>query len=171
MGAVTTAIVGLGVLAAGAQIVSGIATSKEIETQSEYNAKVYEQQAGMIEAQKGLEAYQYDRAVRKMRGTAVARTAKAGLELSGSPLAVMIDTETQMLLDKSIGQYNLEVRKRYALSGAAEYRRQGVTGAQAAVFAGYTGAFTTLLSTASFASTRFPAKAKPTVPTTRAGRL
>ncbi len=164
MGAVTTALIGLGVLSAGMQIASGITKSKEIETEAEYNAAIYEQKAGMVEAQKGLEAYQYDRARGKARGKAIAVTAKAGLLLSGSPMAVMIDTETQMLLDKAVGQYNLEVEKRYALSGAAEYRRTGKIASKTALWAGYTNAFTSLLQTAAFASTRIPS------PATRAGR-
>jgi ribosomal protein L13E len=168
MGTVTTALVGLGVLQAGAQIYSGIAASREAKTQGEYNAQIYEQQAGMIEAQQGLEGYQYDRAIRKTRGTTIARTAKAGLLFSGSPVAVMVDTETQLLLDKAIGQYNLEVKKRYTQSGAAEYRRRGAIEARTALLAGYTNAFTSLLQTASLASSRLPTK---TEPAKRAGGL
>lgn len=160
MGLATSAIVALGVTQAGMQIASGISKSKEIERQAEYNARVYEQQAGMIESQKGLEAYQYNRAIARARGTGIARTAKSGLLFSGSPLAVMVDTETQMQLDKSIGQYNLEVQKRYALSGAAEYRRQGKIGAKTALWAGYTNAFTTLLQTGAFASMSMSAPAQ-----------
>jgi len=160
MGAVTSAILGLGVLQASAQIASGITRSAEIKSQAEYNATVYEEQAEMVEAQKGLEAYQYDRAIRRARGVGVARTAKAGLLLSGSPLAVMIDTETQMLLDKAIGQYNLDIQKRYAVSGATEYRRRGEVESKVALTAGYTNAFTSLLQTAAFASTRFPQRAR-----------
>lgn len=165
MGTVTTALVGLGVLSAGVSIYAGRQKGKEIETQAEYNALVYEEQAEMIEAQKGLEAYQYTRAIRKMSGTAIARTAKAGLLFSGSPVAAMIDTETQMLLDKMIGQYNLDVQKRYVLSGAAEYRRQGKISSKAAIFAGYSDAFTSLLQVGAYASTRMPK------PATRAGKL
>ena len=147
MGLATAAIVGLGVTSAGLQIASGYAVRKRAKYEGEYSAQVYEQQAGMIESQKQLEAYQYNRAIARMRGKGIARTAKAGLLLSGSPMAVMIDTETQMLLDKSIGQYNLEVKKRYALSGARYSRYTGRETGRAAVFGGYTNAFTTLLST------------------------
>ena len=147
MGLATAALVTLGTVSAGLQLASGFAASREAKYAGEYNAKIYEQQAGMIEEQKGLEAYQYNRTIRKMRGTAIARTAKSGLLLSGSPLNVMIDTETQLLLDKSIGQYNLEVQKRRALSGAQYYRYTGQQASKAALFGGYTNAFTTLLST------------------------
>jgi hypothetical protein len=76
-----------------------------------------------------------------MAGTVSARTAKAGLDLSGSPMAVMIDNLTQMELDKSIGNYNLEVQKRYALSTADAYKRQG----KAAMTSAMSNAFSTVL--------------------------
>lgn len=147
MGFATAAMVGLGFLQAGTSLMGGITRSREIEAQAEYNAKVYEQQAKMIDEQKKLEAYQYDRRIRRARGTNVARVAKAGLMLSGSPLAVMIDTETQMLLDKAIGQYNLEVEKRYTLSAAEESRRRGDVASRTAFWGGYTNAFTSMLTT------------------------
>ena len=159
MGAATSAaLLVLAAVQAGTQLYSGYVEGKEIKTQAEYNALIYEQQAKMIGGQKKLEAYQYDKAISRMRGTTTARIAKSGLLMSGSPLAVMIDTETQMLLDKSIGQYNLEVQKRYALSGAAEYRRTGKISARTAKMAGYTNAFTTLLQAGASASMRTPAK-------------
>ena len=147
MGAATAAIVGLGLITAGAQLGQGEAAAREAKYEGEYNATVYEQQAGMIDEQKKLEASQYDRAIRRARSTAISRTAGAGLELGGSPVAVMIDTETQLLLDQAIGQYNLEVRKTGALSSARYSRYSGKQGARAAKAAGYSNAFSTMLST------------------------
>lgn len=146
MGMATAALITLATVSAGMSIAGGYAKAREAERSSEYNAKVYEQQAKMIEAQKKLEAGQYSRKIGRARGKAIARTAKAGLMLSGSPMAVIVDTETQMLLDMSVGQYNLEAKKRYATSGAAEYGRQGRSSARLNIFSGFTSAFTTLLS-------------------------
>jgi len=137
MGLFTTLAIGLGVASAGQSIAGGIAANKE----AKYNASVMEQQAGMIDAQKGLEGYQYDRAKNQLFGKGVARTAKAGFELSGSPMAVMIDSLTQLEMDKSVGQYNLEVQKRFALSSADQYRRRGKT----ALASGYANAFSSIL--------------------------
>ncbi len=134
-------------MTASSQVASGVSKSEEIKEQAEYNASIFEQQARMIEGQKGLESTQYDRAIRRTRSTAIARTAKSGLLLSGSPIASIIDAESQMRLDQSIGQYNLEVKKRYAISGAIETRRRGKIGSQTAIQAGYTNAFATLLKT------------------------
>ena len=147
MGLATAAIIGLGVTQAGMQIASGISASKQAKYEGEYNASIYEQQAGMIEEQKKLEAYQYNRGIARVKGTTVARTAKSGLLMGGSPLSIMIDTETQMLLDKSVGEYNLEVQKRYVQSGARYYRYAGKEASNAALWGGYTNAFSTLLST------------------------
>jgi hypothetical protein len=141
------AALALGATQAGLQIASGISASKQAKYEGEYNASIYEQQAKMIEEQKGLESYQYSRGIARMKGMTIARTAKSGLMMGGSPLAIMIDNETQMQLDKSVGQYNLNVQKQYALSGARYYRYSGNEASKAALFSGYTNAFSTLLST------------------------
>ena len=128
-----------GIFQAGQQI---IAAGKE-STEAKYNAKIKEQQAKMIEAQKGLEAYQFDRAMGKAGGTLRANVGASGITMSGSPMAAWIDMETQMELDKAIGQYNLEYQKRFALSEAGGYYRQ----ASNIKAAGYSNAFSTLLNT------------------------
>ena len=153
MGAATSAVLLIaGAVTAGMQVASGTAKSREIKEQSAYNAAIYEQQAAMIEAQKGVESSQYDRAIRRMRSTAISRTAKSGLMLGGSPIVAMIDAETQMRFDQAIGQYNLDVRKNRALSGATETLRRGKAGSRTALMTGYTNAFTTLLTTAASAN-------------------
>ena len=128
-----------GIALAGTQIAQGLAANRE----AKYNASIFGKQAEMITAQQGLEGYQYDRAMAKMSGGLTARVAKAGLMMSGSPMAVMIDNQTQMELDKSIGQYNLEVQKRVALSQAEAYKKKG----RNAVISGFSNAFSTLLTT------------------------
>ena len=132
---------------AGLQIGQGVSANNE----AKYNASLSEQKAQQIDIQKGLEGYQADRSINKMRGTIISRTAANGLDMSGSPMASMIDTLTQMELDKSIGQYNLEVEKRNALSTADQYRRQG----QSALMAGYANAFSSILQGSFLASQRY----------------
>lgn len=119
------------------QISAGIAANNE----AKYNAGLYEQKAGIIDMQKSLEAGQYNRAKGQLAGKSIARTAKAGFEMSGSPMAVMIDSLTQLELDKAIGQYNLETQKRYAQATADEYKRRG----RASMTAAYSNAFSTIL--------------------------
>jgi len=122
---------------AGMQIGQGFAASRE----AKFNAKLYEQQAGAIDVKKRLQLRQDERAKRRMAGTLTSRVAKSGIQLSGSPLAVLLDNLTEMELDQQIGQYNLEVQKQYSLSAADRYRRQG----RASVMSGFTNAFSTML--------------------------
>jgi len=153
MGFATTALVALGVMQVGTSIASGYAQKKE----ADYNARLLEQSAGMydfqsslIEKNKQLEAYQINRQIGQVMGSSRAMTAGKGITLSGSPMAIMLDTYTQMEIDKRIGQsnyeiqkYNVAVEKSRTLSQAEAYRRQG----RNAVFAGYTNAFTQALQT------------------------
>lgn len=133
----TGLMAGMAVGQAGLSIAGGYAQKRE----AEYNAALLRQQAGMVGEQQKLEAMRYDRAIRRAEGQTVARTAASGLELSGSPMAIMIDTITQMELDKAIGQYNLEVQKTYIHGQARQTQMAG----RRAVQAGYTGAFSSLL--------------------------
>jgi hypothetical protein len=139
MGFASAALLGLGALQVGTSISSGNAQNKE----AKYNAALAEQQAANIENQKGLTAYQYNRQIGQVAGTTTARIAKSGLTMSGSPMAIMLDTYTQMEMDKRIQISNLETQKQQSLSQAQAYKRQGKT----AQFAGYTNAFTSALST------------------------
>jgi hypothetical protein len=151
--AAVSAIVGLGALAAGGQIAAGKQQSRMIKAQGEYDAQVYEQQAEMIQQKQRIEADQANRAAARMRGSVMAKVGKSGFMYSGSPLAVMVDNETQMELDKSIGQYNLEVQRRNSLSGATWSRYAGSENARIAKNTGYTNAFSTMLMTGVSAAT------------------
>ena len=153
MGFATAALLTLGALQVGTSIASGYAQKKE----AKYNAALLEQSAGLfdiqsdlIEKNKQLEAYQYNRIIGQVMGATTARVAKAGITMSGSPMAIMLDTYTQMEIDKRIGQanydlekYNIAIGKSRTLSAAQAYRRQGRT----AVVAGYTNAFIAALQT------------------------
>ena len=97
------AVLGLGAMAAISQVNQGKATAASAKRQGEYNAQVYEQQAEMIAQKQKLEAHQWDRKISQMQGATVARTASKGFGMSGSPLAVMVDNDTQLELDKATG--------------------------------------------------------------------
>ena len=168
MGAMTAMMVGLGAVQAGTQIYGGFqqkkeaeANAKAIETQSAYNAGVYREQAGMIEQQKQLKAAQDDRAMRFAAGKHTAITSAKGLQFSGSALAVLNDTMTQMQMDKAITQYNYDMEKYGVLSQAEmtlrggtieanAYRRKGNT----AMYSGIVGGLSTLYGTAAYLGAR-----------------
>lgn len=131
------------------QIMGAQAQAKGIQRQAEYNAKVYDQQAQMIREKKKIADYQFARDAARARGKIVSQTAGKGLLLSGSPLAVLVDNETQMQFDKSIQDYNFKIDENFAMSSATNTRAMGAYESRAAKFSGYSNAFSTALSTAS----------------------
>ena len=142
------AVVGLGAISAISSIQSGKAEAKSLKRQGEYNASVYEQQAEMVAQQAKMQEYQDNRNAAKIRGAAVARTGKSGFNMGGSPLAVMVDNETQMELDKQIGQYNYGVQRANLLTTASFTRYEYNQKAKLAKFTGYSNAFKTIMGTA-----------------------
>lgn len=143
----TTALIAGGALTAASQISAGQTQAKSLQRQGEYNAQVYEQQAEMIKEQKKISDYQFLRDSARARGTIVSRTAGKGLLLSGSPLAILADTESQMQFDKAIGDYNLDIQRNYAVSGASYMRETGTAQSRLAKYTGFTNAFSSMLNT------------------------
>lgn len=133
-------------VSAASQYSQGRAAASE----SEYNAQLYEKKAEQIDVQKRIEASQYDRAIRKTASTTMAAAGKANIGPGGSTAAVLVDTLTQMEYDKAIGQYNLEVDKRFTMSTADAYKRQAKYQKKAA----FTNAFSTVLMGTFQAGTR-----------------
>lgn len=130
------------------EIVSGINAGEDITNEADYNASIKHKQAGMITDEQRLLAAQDDRAIRFAMGKTVATTAGKGLEMSGSPMAILIDTATQMEMDKAIGQYNLEVQKRYTVMEAETIKRTGRLSAKRAVTEGITSGLKTMFMAA-----------------------
>lgn len=133
----------------------GQAQARAYEQQAAYNAAVYQQQAAMIEQKKKITAEQYARERGRVKGAIVARTAGKGLTLSGSPLAVMADTESQLLYDQAISDYNVDVERNVALSHAAYIQQQGAQQAALARSTGRTNAFQTILSSGGALAMRY----------------
>lgn len=140
--------VGLGAFSAVTQAKAGQQQARAVQRQGEFNAQVYEQQAQMVLEQKKINEYQYLRNRKRVAGSIVAGAAGKGFQFSGSPLAVLTDVETQLGFDKAIENYNLDVQKNYAQSGASYYRETGRQQAALARATGYSNAFSTVLNTA-----------------------
>lgn len=138
-----------GAFQAVSQIQAGKQQAQAIERQAEYNAQVYDQQAATITHKQKLLQHRDIREAAQVRGAITAQTAGKGLMLSGSPMAILADTESEMALDRAIGQYNLELDKHYAKSGAMHYREQGRMDARSARRQGYMSAFSTALQAGS----------------------
>lgn len=143
----TTALLLAGGMSAGASVIGANKQAKAIQKQSEYNAQVYGQQAEMVSQKKKIQDIQFNREAGRVRGSIVARTAGKGFFFGGSPAAILADTESQMQFDKAINDYNLDVERNYALSGATNTRQQGAINARLTRAQGYTNAFSTLLNT------------------------
>ena len=138
--------IGLGAMTALTQAQAGRQQAKAITQQGDYNAQVYEQQAAAISAKQKIQNYQMNRQRARTMSTYVAKTAGKGLTMSGSPLAVMADAESQMLFDQAINNYNLNMEKHFAMTSAAATRQQGAFDASATRTQGNMGAFSTLLN-------------------------
>jgi hypothetical protein len=131
----------LGAVSAISSIQQGQAANQE----AKINAALMEGKAGLIDVQKGIENEQYNRLKGQSMGKSVVAIAGQGVKMSGSPMAVLLDSQKQINIDQAIGQFNLEQQKRYTLAEADQIRRQG----KAAVSSSYTNAFTSILSGAS----------------------
>ena len=168
MGAMTAIMVGLGAASAVQQFSAGQAAKTEAEynasqvsAEAKYNSAIYAEQAQMIQNQADLQAAQDDRGIRFAAAKHVAVTAAKGLQLSGSAMAVLADTMTQLEMDKAIGQYNFAVQKRAVQSQGESVLRKGMTlseqyrrGGETAAMAGTTGALTTAFNTAAYVGMR-----------------
>lgn len=141
------AILGLGAFQATSQYQAGQQQAKAISQQAEYNAQVYDQQAETIKNKQKLQERSDLRNAARYRGAAVASAASRGLLLSGSPLSMLIDSETELQLDSAVAQYNLNLDRHFAKTQAQSTRTQGRYDSQTASRMGTMGAFSTLLST------------------------
>ena len=143
----TSLLLASGGISAASSIMGGEMSAKAAEQQAEYNAKLYGQQANMVTEKKKVHDYQYGRMFGQAMGANVAATAGKGLTMSGSPMAIMADTQSQILFDQAVGDYNLDMERHIALANADQERRKGQQEARAARFEGYSNAFSTILNT------------------------
>ena len=127
------------------QAVSQIGQGNYQKAEADYNATLLEGKAGQIDIAKGIANAQDMRAAGLANATSFANMAGMGVMPKGSPMAVINDMNRQMAIDRTITQYNLEQEKTYTMNEAESVKRQGKYARQA----GYTNAFSTLLSGAS----------------------
>jgi len=105
-----------------AQAISGVITSikagEVAKAQAKYNQAMLENKAKWIDLQKETDAEQYNRFRGRFISKSVASVGGAGLMMSGSPMAVLLDSVTQINIDKSVSQANLEQQKRFTIASA-----------------------------------------------------
>jgi hypothetical protein len=98
-----------------------IAAARQVQDAAEaarYNADIARQESQMIESSGALDASRQRKATARLIGTQKAAYAGAGVELTGSPLDVMINTAAEGELDAKIIEYNTKVRAVGAMSQA-----------------------------------------------------
>ena len=135
----------VGVAAAAVSAVSSIQQGQAVKNESKINAALLEGKAGLIDVQKGIQYAQDTRGMGQAMGETMSRIAASGVEAKGSPMAVLLDQQTQMGIDRAIGQFNLEQNKRYTMAEADAERRKGAAAAKS----GYMNAFSSVLQGAS----------------------
>ena len=128
-----------------AQAVSQISQGYAQNAEAKLNASLLQGKASLLDVQSGIEQGQYQRLKGQTMGKSVAAAAGMGVGFSGSPMAAMLNAQTQINIDQAIAKFNMDQQKAYTLAEADQVRRQG----KAAVRAGYSSAFSTILSGAS----------------------
>lgn len=136
-----------------ASAVSQISQGYAQKAENNYNATLLEGKANLIDVQSDIERGQISRQAGQVASTSVANIGKQGIGLTGSALAVMVNTQKQYENDKILSDLNYKMEKNYTLSQADAQRRAGKT----AVRSGYSGAFSSLLQgAANYASYKIP---------------
>jgi hypothetical protein len=102
---------GLGFLGLGSQIYGSV--KEGLDTQKAYkrNAGILDEQAESLTGAKDIDQYRTKRNFERVRGEQEAAYAKAGVEMSGSPLIVALESQKEYELDKSIIDYNYKLEE------------------------------------------------------------
>ena len=116
----TTAVVG-GVTSAFGKFQQG----KEAQRQADFNARISEEEAGLIRQKSILNEFQQRKALRQVEGQQISAVASSGIELTGSPLDVIADSLANAELGIAIDKFNLETSALAKESEARELRRGG----------------------------------------------
>ena len=103
------------------QVSGSIQQGQQQKEAEAHNAAVLRQQKEAVSRASELEIYQQRRQARALRAKQEALYGKAGVTLSGSPLAVIQDSMAQAELDMMITKYNAEVDM-MSLENQARYK-------------------------------------------------
>jgi hypothetical protein len=141
MGAMTAALVGLTAMSATSQYMTGQVQQAE----AEYNARIAEEEAKMVDLQADIDYGRYQRLKGKTMAQSKAAVAGMGIEFTGSPISVIVAAQKQIGIDQIVSQFDFTTKRNALATQAAQERRRG----KMAAYAGMTNAFSTMLSGAS----------------------
>lgn len=137
----TTTLATIGLIGGGIQALGQVQEGFAEARAEEFNISVARQEQGIIAAKRKVERKREVRAKERFISSQVAAFAKAGVELTGSPLDVIEDSASQLELDIILSDINASIQ-RSSLESEAELR--GIQ-AQRARATGVTRAGLTLL--------------------------
>lgn len=106
-----------------------------------YNAMVIESRGKLVDIKKSIEAGQYTRLAGSMMSKGVANIAGSGLGFGGSKMAVMLENQRQIEIDKAIGAFGFDIEKSDIQYSSSLERLKG----KVAVQEGYANAFSSLM--------------------------
>lgn len=134
----------IGAIGGIVQGVGGVLQGRQETALGDYNAKILEERAVAERQSFALLEEQKKRITKSQIGSQVALYAGSGIKMSGSPTAVILDSETNANLDLAIERYNSDVRARGFENQAAVTRYE----ASQKSARSYAGAAKTFLTTA-----------------------
>lgn len=126
MGAITSTLLATSALASGGLTAYGqYKQGKDTQKMYDYNAKVAEEEAGVIRQGSILRSAQARKRMKSVIGSQAAGYASSGVELTGSPLDVMKDSISNAELDIAVDEYNSDIQAKQRESEARMYRYYG----------------------------------------------
>ena len=125
------------------------AQAKAIERTADYNAKVAENEAILLQRARTDQESQLRKNADRLEGTQRVATAKSGITMSGSPLEALADTYFNTEMDALRIQYASDVEQTRQIASANLIRAEG----QAMKSAANTRAYANLLQSASRSAT------------------
>lgn len=141
----------LGFAAAGATAFGQIQEGQQRAEAEEFNADVARQQAELVKTRGRLDILRQKKTAIAFRSTQEALYSKAGVVLTGSPLAVIEESAANAELDILLTEFNILTEAAGLVSEAQERERR----ARAERQMGYVRAGRTLLTTAATAALEF----------------
>lgn len=125
-----------------ASAVNSISAGYAKKAEDNYNATLLDNKAALSQAQQEIQQGQDTKKASQYLSKSLAIVAKNGLQPSGSAMAVITATQTQLNIDKAINSFNIQQDINYSHAAADQQRRAG----SSAVRSGYTSAFSALLN-------------------------
>lgn len=115
-----TALLGLTLVSGVTQAVGAYSSGKAAKKAADYNAAISRQEAEIAQQQAKIEIARTDKEKQRYLARQSSMYAKAGVELSGSPLLVMLDTAAEFEYEKELIDYNASIGASRAYSRAAQ---------------------------------------------------